>query len=72
MKKIKSTLLIICIAILPTIFSVAQVPPPPPPGDDPAATGGVPVGGSAPIGEGIGIMLLLAAAYNLKRRKSEE
>lgn len=72
MKKIKSILLVLCIAFLPTIISVAQVPPPPPPGDDPATTGGVPVGGSAPIGEGIGILLILAGAYSLKRRKTEE
>ncbi|NOU46319.1 MAG: hypothetical protein HOO86_04565 [Bacteroidales bacterium] len=45
-------------------FVVAQGPPDPP--GDPSI-GGPPVGGSAPIGSGIGIMLMLAGGYGARK-----
>jgi hypothetical protein len=45
---------------------LAQAPPPPP--NDPSNGGGTgPVGGGAPIGEGIVILSVLAAAYGGKK-----
>jgi hypothetical protein len=55
-------------------FLLAQGPPNPP--GDPSLQG-PPVGGSAPIGSGIGIMLMLAGGYGARkvydmRKKLEE
>jgi hypothetical protein len=54
-----STILFFSVNIL-----LAQGPPPPP--GDPNSGGG-PVGGAAPIGSGIGLLLSLGAAYGGKK-----
>ena len=48
-----------------TLFGQAGPPDPP---VDPGAGGG-PVGSSAPVGSGLGIMLTLGVAYGLKKFK---
>ena len=59
--------------ILLTVFTaicsfalLAQSPPPPPP-DDPSSGGNGPVGGGAPIGSGIVLLITLAAGYGAKK-----
>lgn len=44
---------------------LAQEPPPPPP--DNAGSGGGPVGGGAPIGSGVALVITLAAGYGAKK-----
>jgi len=78
MKTLKITLVTLLIAFLPSLISFSQVPPPPPPGDDPCNTGGTQVGGpnNAPIGNGAGVLVLMAVAYGLlkyrMRREDED
>lgn len=60
MKKIIAQLSLVTVLILTSTALLAQGPPPPP--GDPNAGGG-PVGGNAPIGSGIAILLTLGAAY---------
>jgi len=60
MKKILKLLFFILLLILP--FSLLQAQGPPQPPENPG-TGGGPVGGAAPIGEGIGLMIGLGVAY---------
>lgn len=63
-KKIYSTLLISTLMILP-LFSIGQMRGPENPGGDPI--GEDPIGGGAPIGSGIGILMALGAAYGGKK-----
>jgi hypothetical protein len=76
MKKIIISLITISIALLPTFYSIGQVPPPPPnPGAGPCTTGGTAVGGSAPIDSGTWVLVLMAVAYGsskLKKKDSSE
>jgi len=44
---------------------LAQTPPPPP--DDPSNGGNEPVGGGAPIGSGLVLLITLAAGYGGKK-----
>lgn len=60
MKKILLKLTFIIALTISSIALLAQGPPPPP--GDPGLEG-PPVGGSAPIGGGIAILLSLGAAY---------
>lgn len=60
MKKIIAQLSLVTVLILTSTALLAQGPPPPP--GDPNAGGG-PVGGNAPIGSGLAILLTLGAAY---------
>jgi len=60
MKKILAQISLITVLILSSTALLAQGPPPPP--EDPNAGGG-PVGGNAPIGSGLAILLTLGAAY---------
>lgn len=56
------------VALVLTTLSLgvyAQGPPPPPPGDP--GFGGGPVGGGAPIAEGMTILMLLATGYGVKK-----
>ncbi len=45
----------------------AQTPPPPNGGQTPEESGSTPVGGGAPIGSGIAILLALGAGYGGKK-----
>lgn len=57
-------LLAISFILLVNSHLFAQGPPPPP--VDPE-TGGGPVGGSAPVGNGMAVLLTLAAAYGYRK-----
>lgn len=51
-----------------TVSAFSQDPPPPPNGGlNPVSSGNTPVGGSAPIADGLGILLALGAAYGIKK-----
>jgi hypothetical protein len=52
--------------IVPVIVSNASAPPPPPPPGGPG-TGDVPIGGPAPIGSGLIILISMGAAYGAKK-----
>jgi hypothetical protein len=75
MKKILIKFAVVtAIFLVSTTCLLAQGPPNPP--GDPSLQG-PPVGGSAPIGSGIGIMLMLAGGYGARkvydiRKKLEE
>lgn len=58
-------------AMMLTTGVFAQEPPPPP--DLPSGEGGsnLPVGGGAPIGEGIALLIALAAGYGYRIYKRE-
>lgn len=60
---LKKLIIIVVLIIVPVILP-SQNPPPPPPGH--GMSGNVP-GGGAPIAGGIGILLLLGAAYGGKK-----
>lgn len=60
MKTYIKQLLLLAMIILASLQLSAQGPPPPP--DDPSSGGEI-VGGGAPIGSGIAILLSLGAAY---------
>ena len=66
MKTIKH---IIATTILVLAFGTltAQTPPPPNGGQTPGEAGNTPVGGGAPIGSGIAILLALGAGYGAKK-----
>lgn len=78
MKKIFISLIIFFTIVLSSLDLSAQIPPPPPdPGGNPCNTNGTQVGGpSAPLGDGIWLLVALAAAYGIRRvtykSKSEE
>ena len=58
---------LIVLSVLAVFFSLtllAQAPPPPPSN---AGAGGGPVGGSAPIGSGLVLLITLAAGYGAKK-----
>ncbi|MCK9447606.1 MAG: hypothetical protein M0Q41_01385 [Bacteroidales bacterium] len=61
MKKFISILLILMGFVLYNPDVVAQGPPPPPPNH--GQSGNQPAGGGAPIGSGLGILMILGAAY---------
>lgn len=62
MKKVIFTAAFLMIGVM-TLLS--QDPPPPP--DNPSNGGNGPVGGGAPIGSGIAILLALGAGYGAKK-----
>lgn len=64
MKKINNAIMLLGLLLISiNLFSQGTPPPPPPP--DPSGVGSNgPVGGNAPVGESMGILLILAAAYN--------
>ncbi|MBK7212803.1 MAG: hypothetical protein IPH88_05815 [Bacteroidales bacterium] len=78
MKKLFISLIILFTVLLSSLDTFAQIPPPPPdPGGNPCNTNGTQVGGpSAPLGDGIWLLVALAAAYGIRRinhkGKSEE
>lgn len=71
MKKIFISLIILFTFVLFSPDSSAQIPPPPPdPGGNPCNTNGTQVGGpSAPLGDGIWLLVALGAAYGIRRVK---
>lgn len=64
--QIYKALLIAGLMIASVISLHGQSVPPPPP-SDPGAGGNQPVGGGAPIGAGIGFLLVMAAGYGAKK-----
>ena len=62
--------------VVPAIIVSASAPPPPPPPDG-TVTGDIPIGGPAPIGSGLVMLIAMGAAYGAKkvyntRKKLEE
>ncbi|MFC2101042.1 hypothetical protein ACFLRZ_04350 [Bacteroidota bacterium] len=57
-----SAFLILSPLVITHIF--AQVPPPPPPD---GSGGGTPIGGTAPIGSGLIVMMVMGTAYGSKK-----
>jgi hypothetical protein len=51
---------------LPVILATASAPPPPPPPDDDGGSD-TPIGGAAPIGSGIVMLVSMGAAYGAKK-----
>jgi hypothetical protein len=53
--------------VAPVIIATASAPPPPPP--PPSGTGGgdTPIGGTAPIGSGLVMLISMGAAYGAKK-----
>lgn len=51
--------------LVPVIYSNASAPPPPPP-PGPGGTD-VPIGGTAPVGSGLIILISMGAAYGAKK-----
>lgn len=51
---------------LPVIIASASAPPPPPPPGGPGG-GDQPIGGAAPIGSGIVMLISMGAAYGAKK-----
>ena len=67
MKKAILNLIIIgLLIIVPVIIVSASAPPPPPPPGGPG-TGDTPIGGMAPIGSGLALLLSMGAAYGAKK-----
>jgi hypothetical protein len=60
----KKILAITAVLMISGFSLCAQAPPPPP---ENAGSGGGPVGGSAPIGSGIFLLIALASAYGGKK-----
>jgi hypothetical protein len=54
------------LVIVPVIFSNASAPPPPPPPPGPGG-GDQPIGGTAPIGSGLIMLISMGAAYGAKK-----
>ena len=67
MKNITKTLTALITITLLSINLSAQTPPPPNGGGDPSQGNNTPVGGGAPITGGLGILLVLGAAYGGKK-----
>jgi hypothetical protein len=59
--------LLIAGLIIASIFSLYGQSAPPPPPATPGGNGNQPVGGGAPIGAGIGFLLVMAAGYGAKK-----
>jgi len=73
-KAILNLILVGLLIIVPVIIVSASSPPPPPPGP---GTGEDPIGGAAPIGSGLVLLISMGAAYGAKkvynaRKKLEE
>jgi hypothetical protein len=73
-KAILNLILVGLLIIVPVIMVSASSPPPPPPGP---GTGDDPIGGTAPVGSGLVLLISMGAAYGAKkiynaRKKLEE
>lgn len=78
MKKAILNLIVVgLLIIVPVIMVSASAPPPPPPlGGGPGGSD-IPIGGAAPVGSGLVLLLSMGAAYGAKkvydaRKKLEE
>ena len=74
-KVLFSLIVIVAMIVLPVLEAASSSPPPPPPGGP--APGDIPIGGSAPVGSGLVLLLSMGAAYGAKklydaRKKLEE
>ena len=63
--------------VVPVILATASAPPPPPPPPNGGAGDPNPIGGGAPIGSGLVMLISMGAAYGAKkvfdaRKKLEE
>jgi len=68
MKKAILNLIIVGILIIvPVILATASAPPPPPDPIGGPGTGHEPIGGLAPIGSGIVMLISMGAAYGAKK-----
>lgn len=67
MKKFIKALLIPAVILLFQVAVFSQSAPPPPPGVGHGSHDNQPPGGGAPIGAGIGILMLMAAGYGAKK-----
>jgi len=62
------TIIVAVFLVVGTLTSIAQNPgSPPPPPANPSGGSNLPVGGSAPVGSGLLILLALGAAYSGKK-----
>jgi hypothetical protein len=64
-KAILNLILVGLLLIVPVIFVSASAPPPPPPPGGPGSD--TPIGGPAPIGSGLVMLLSMGAAYGAKK-----
>jgi hypothetical protein len=65
MKKVILNLILIgLLIIVPVIIVSASAPPPPPPGP---GTGELPIGGTAPIGSGLVMLISMGMAYGARK-----
>ena len=68
MKKVILNLIITgLLIIVPVIIASASTPPPPPPPPGGPGSGDTPIGGMAPIGSGIVLLISMGAAYGAKK-----
>jgi len=65
MKKYITNIILVLLFIITPIITLGSAPPPPPPGGP--GTGETPIGGTAPIGSGVGILLVLGIAYGTRK-----
>jgi hypothetical protein len=65
-KTIFNLILVGLLIIVPVIFVSASAPPPPPPPGGPSGTD-IPIGGSAPIGSGLVMLISMGIAYGSKK-----
>ena len=54
------------LVVVPAIITCASAPPPPPPPGGPGG-GDQPIGGAAPIGSGLIMLISMGAAYGAKK-----
>jgi hypothetical protein len=59
-------IMVMFLSLSPSLFAQGDPAPPPPP-DQHGLSGNQPVGGGAPVGSGLTILLALGAAYGGKR-----
>lgn len=65
-KSIISLIITGLLILVPVIYSNAAAPPPPPPPGGPGGTD-QPIGGTAPVGSGLIILISMGAAYGAKK-----
>ena len=63
-RSIIKLLIVTAIIAFPLVSAIAAPPPPPPPG---GGGGDIPIGGTAPIGSGVVLLITMGAAYGAKK-----